>query len=154
MSVIKSFRLALSTVCLLAPPSPPSLQYSLSQNEIISLPPPTVHRSIYYLNSGYKFPLPPTKLTFNWEVRTDYRHKNDAVLYAVNKNGSVMRIKITVFGICYAAYSRIYSVKSPASGAGNVSWCHMSGECVKSCASRSMCFSSQRGGGASIRLLT
>ena len=130
MSVIKSFRLALSTVCLLAPPSPPSLQYSHSQNRIMSLPPPTVHLSIYYLNTGYKFPLPPTKLTFNWQERTDYHHKNSSVLWVVYKNGWVMRIKITVFGIWDAAYKRIYSVKYPASGAGEVSWCHMSGECV------------------------
>jgi hypothetical protein len=154
MSVIKSFRLALSTVCLLASPSPPSLQYSHSQNRIISLPPPTVHWSIYYLNTGYKFPLPPTKLTFNWEDRTDYHHKNDLVLRVANKNGSIMRIKMTVFGIWDAAYNRIYSVKYPASGAGEVSWCHISGKCVKSCTIRSIYFCSQNGGGASIRLLT
>ena len=42
-----------------------------------------------------------------------------------------MRIKIAVFGIWDAAYSTIHSVKSPASGTGKVSCCHMSEECTR-----------------------
>ena len=121
-------------------PSPPSLQYSHSQNEIISLSPPTIHRSIYYSNADYNFPL-PTALTFNGEDHTNYHHDNGAILYIINKNGSVMIIKFKVFGVWDTAYSRIYSAKSPASGAGNVDWCHMLGVCVKSCERRCQYYS-------------
>jgi hypothetical protein len=36
----------------------------------------------------------------------------------------------------------------------SLGWCHISSECMKSCAHRSVCFCSQSGGGTSVRLLT
>jgi len=36
----------------------------------------------------------------------------------------------------------------------SLDWCHKSGQCTNSCARGSVCFCSQRDGGASIRLLT
>jgi hypothetical protein len=67
--------------------------------------PPTVYRSIYYLNTGYKLPILPTTLTFNGEDRTNYGHENDAVLYVVNKNGSVIGIRFSEYGMSNIAGS-------------------------------------------------
>jgi hypothetical protein len=61
--------------------------------------PPTVYRFIYYLDTGYKFPIPPTALTFNGEDRTNYRHENDGIIYVLNKNGSVIRIRFSEYGM-------------------------------------------------------
>ena len=71
-------------------------------------------------------------------------------------NGEALKNKIALVchkGRMWQLYSRSNPLKSPALGAGNVSEPRLSQWFAQSCARRSVCFSNQSVGGASIRLL-